>query len=259
LPHEANSSDTGGFLDPEDISQLEEEREFEIAPRVKMAFCWIPPGNFTIGSPAGEKDRQDDEDQVPVRISRGFWLAKTECTQGQWQAVMGSSPSHFKGEELPVESVSWEEVQGFLSELNGQGVLPPEWKWALPTEAQWEYACRAGTMTVFSFGDSLGSRQANFHGGFLDETTADVGSHAANAWGLHDMHGNVFEWCADFYIEEYEGGVDPTGPATGRLRVIRGGSWESQAASCRPANRSNRWSDGRFNNLGFRPALVPSR
>jgi formylglycine-generating enzyme required for sulfatase activity len=235
--------------------QAGEEREFEIAPGVKMAFCWIPPGNFTMGSPAGEKDRQDDEDQVPVRISRGFWLAKTECTQGQWQVVMGNSPSHFKGEELPVESVSWEEVQWFLSELSG---LPPGWKWELPTEAQWEYACRAGTMTVFSFGDSLGSRQANLHGGFWEETTANVGSHAANAWGLHDMHGHVFEWCADCYGEKYAGGVDPAGPATGVDRVIRGGSWLTNAAYCRAANRLHNEPGIRDYDLGFRPALVPS-
>jgi formylglycine-generating enzyme required for sulfatase activity len=182
---------------------------------------------------------------------------------------MGANPSHFTGStQLPVERVSWDDVQGFLGNLNRAGGLPAGWKWALPTEAQWEYACRAGTTTVFSFGDSLSSREANFNGDYpyggasegpYLEKTVGVGSYAANAWGLHDMHGNVWEWCADWYDKTLTGGADPDGPNTGVYRVIRGGSWGNYAANCRAASRNRNDPGHRSNYLGFRPALVPSR
>jgi sulfatase modifying factor 1 len=234
----------------------------------KLAFRYCPPGNFMMGSPAAEKDRSDDEKQVPVRITKGYWLAETECTQGQWQAVMGANPSKFSGSpQLPVGQVSWDDVQGFLEKLNRASGLPVGWKWALPTEAQWEYGCRAGTTTVFSFGDSLGSREANFDGnypygnaskGTYLEKTAAVGSYAANGWGLHDMHGNVWEWCADWYDETLTSGADPEGPNTGVSRVRRGGSWDGSAAFCRAADRNWFQPGNRAYSLGFRPALVPS-
>lgn len=257
-----------GFSWALDGGAVGKSKKIELPGGESMTFQYCPPGNFMMGSPAEEKGHVENENQVPVRISQGFWLARTEVTQAQWKAVMGSNPSHFKGEKLPVESVSWEDVQKFLTKLNEKGGLPDGWKWALPTEAQWEYACRAGTTTVFHFGNSLSSRQANFNGGYpyggapkgpyLDRTM-DAGSYAANAWGLHDMHGNVWEWCADWYERKLKGGVDPQGPSTGVLRVFRGGSWSGGAALCRAADRDSIGPGIRNFGLGFRPALVPSK
>lgn len=232
----------------------------------EMTFCYCPPGSFTMGSPKSEQGRTDKEDQAQVRLSRGFWLARTELTQDQWQAVMGNNPSEFKGAKLPVETVNWEDILKFLEKLNAAGGLPEGWKWALPTEAQWEYACRAGTTTTFSFGESLSSRQANFNGnhpygsaskGPYTGETNTVGSYAANAWGLNDMHGNVYEWCGDWHAKVLEGGVDPMGPLTGVRRVIRGGSMLDKATDCRAAYRLSVEPSDRRAFLGFRPALVP--
>lgn len=222
---------------------------------VIMKFCYCPPGSFTMGSPESEKDRSGDEDQVQVRISKGFWMGQTEVTQGQWAALMGSNPSSFKGDDLPVETVSWEDAQGFISKLNQSVVLPAGWKYALPSEAQWEYACRAGTESVFHFGDVLEGTQANRVG----KRTTKVGNYAANPWGLHDMHGNVWEWCADWYGEKYSGGTDPVGASSGANRVLRGGSWYCDAADCRAAVRLSNVPGHRRHNVGVRPALVPSR
>jgi formylglycine-generating enzyme required for sulfatase activity len=232
-----------------------------------ITFCYCPPGSFTMGSPESEKNRSDNEGPVPVRITKGFWMARTECTQGQWEALMGSNPSQFKGAALPVEQVSWDDVQGFLAKLRQATTLPAGWKYALPSEAQWEYACRAGTSTVFSFGDTLTSGQANFNGkdpygtaqtGVYLEKTAPAGSYPPNAWGLHDMHGNVWEWCADLYAKQLAGGADPAGAASGIHRVYRGGGWLFNAAYCRAASRSLSVPSYRGLSLGFRPALVRS-
>jgi formylglycine-generating enzyme required for sulfatase activity/uncharacterized protein YgiM (DUF1202 family) len=246
-------------------AQIGDTRVVDVGSGVKLTLCYIPPGSFTMGSPASEANRSDDEDQVQVRISKGFWLAKTECTQAQWRAVMGAEPSHFKGDDLPVESVSWEDAQAFMAKLNGKNVLPAGWKWSLPSEAQWEYACRAGTMTATSYGDSLSSMQANFDGnepygsaskGPYLEKTSPVGSYAANAWGLQDMHGNVSEWCSDWYADKLPGGTDPMGAFSGTHRVGRGGSWNFRGLNCRSAGRD--WLDTGFGNDsgGFRCALV---
>ena len=242
---------------------------------VLMKFAFCPPGSFTMGSPAGEEGRGKDEDQVQVRVSKGFWMGQTEVTQGQWKALMGSNPSEFKGDDLPVETVSWNEAQEFIQKLNQSVTVPAGWQYALPTEAQWEYACRAGTESVYSFGDN--ASQLHLHGNFADKnftqyswgdksqddgvgnTTAKVGSYRANKWGLYDMHGNVWEWCADWYGEKLAGGSDPTGATTGAYRVFRGGSWGDFAAGCRAAFRSCNEPGFRRNYLGFRPALVPSR
>ena len=220
----------------------------------KMTFSYCPPGTFTL--------------RHPVRLTQGFWLATTETTQDQWHAVMGNNPSHFKGGNLPVETVSWTDAEQFIANLNSLSGLPAGWKWALPTEAQWVYACRAGTTTEFSFGNALSSQDANFNGKspyggapegpHLEKTTA-VGSYSANPWGLYDMHGNVQEWCADWYEPGVDGikGDDPSGPLTGGTRVFRGGDWNSPASTCR-VNYRSRWpSNRREPILGFRPALVP--
>jgi len=237
-----------------------------------IEMVWCPPGTFSMGSPEDEEGRDDDERQHEVTLTRGYWLAKTECTQGQWESVMGSNPSHFEGSsDLPVESVSWEDVQEWLAKMSERHPLPAGWKWSLPTEAQWEYACRAGGEHegATAFGDSLSSAEANFHGkypyggaseGPYLEKTAEVGSYGANGWGLHDMHGNVMEWCADG-VREYPSGAvtDPTGPRDGFLRVSRGGGWTIHAHYCRSASRGGSSPGVRSYYQGFRPAVSSTR
>ncbi len=242
---------------------------------VLMKFAFCPPGSFTMGSPQSEKQRAEDEDQVQVRISKGFWMGRTEVTQRQWTALMSSNPSQFTGDELPVEKVSWDEAQEFISKLNQNLAPPAGWVYALPTEAQWEYACRAGTENAYSFGDD--ASQLYVHGNFADknctvvnwgdkkqddgvaDTTAKVGSYPANKWGLYDMHGNVWEWCADWKAVTLPGGTDPAGSLTGTSRVNRGGSWASFVSFCRAAFRMDNESEYRNGAVGFRPVIVPSR
>jgi formylglycine-generating enzyme required for sulfatase activity len=234
-----------------------------------IEMIWCPPGTFLMGSPAAEALRGTDESQHEVTLSQGFWLAKTECTQAQWAAVMGTSSSEFPGSRLPVENVSWDEAMTWCQRMNTSARdLPPGMKWTLPTEAQWEYACRAGTTTPFSFGTRLNGREANCDGNypygtstkgpFLEKTT-EVASYAANAWGFLDTHGNVYEWCSDWYgMDYYESSSDrrdPQGPARGSYRVARGGSWNSNAWSCRSAFRYRNTAGRRSSNLGFRPAV----
>jgi formylglycine-generating enzyme required for sulfatase activity len=273
-----------------------EEREFEIAPGVKMTFCWCPAGEFVMGSPADELGHESNEKQVKVKLSNGFWLAKTKVTHAQWRGaggieVSGRPPAfydgkvqltweefaadgilvaNFKGGDLPVERVDWNEVRdwclGMTERLRNDGQLSGDWKLVLPTEAQWEYACRAGTDTALHSGRNLTSEGAC---GNLDEVgwydkntknrTQPVGEKEVNGWGLHDMHGNVFEWCADWYGEELGGGVDPQGAVTGVHRAIRGGSWNYPASNCRAAIRIRYLPGNRGIILGFRPALVPSK
>ncbi len=246
---------------------------------VKMTFCWCPPGEFMIGSPASEEGHASYEDQVRVRITKGYWLARTEVTQGQWASVMGTSVAQQKaqkesfgdatgvGAEHPMYFVSWEEAGAFIEKMNGRGGLPAGWKWGLPSEAQWEYACRAGTTTAFSFGSVLNGKEANCDGNFpygtevkgpYLEGTREVGSYGANEWGLKDMHGNVWEWCGDWFGVKLGGGVDPAGPSTGFTRVLRGGSWIDRAVRCRTALRFWNVPGFRTSIVGFRPALVSS-
>jgi len=246
-------------------SSMEGSREGEMREFGGIEMVWCPAGEFLMGSPVGEADRRDDEKQHRVTLTKGFWMAKTECTQGQWGSVMGSNPSRFKGAELPVETVSWDDVQGWLEKMNKEHPLTAGWKWVLPTEAQWEYACRARTETVFSFGDVLNGKEGNCDGNYpygtsakgpYLEKTASVGNYAPNAWGLHDMHGNVLEWCRDRYDGNYyeDEQNDPTGPTSGTDRVFRGGSWGIFARYCRAAYRGRFTPEDRSVNLGFRPA-----
>ncbi len=221
-----------------------------------QSFALVPSGSFTMGCSSNEEGASSDENQVEVTLSQAFWLAKTEVTQAQWEAVMGSNPSLFKGPNLPVERVSWEDVQAFIAKLNDKQILPNGWKFALPTEAQWEYACRAGEKGPYSGGslDEVGWYKDN-----SDSQTYEVAKKKPNALGLYDMHGNVCEWCADWYEDTLKGGIDPVGPSSGDNRVHRGGAWFCDASSCRAAYRSRSDPGIRFNSLGFRPALVPSR
>jgi len=229
-----------------------------------LKMLWVERGVFEMGSPkgffAGEKGRYSDETQRQVMFSKGFFLGKHEVTQSQWERVMGSEPSKFKGADRPVEQVSWNDAVAFCKKLTDAerraGRLPAGMSYQLPTEAQWEYACRAGTTTAFSFGESLSSLQANISGG-PGETT-EVGTYPANAWGFYDMHGNVYEWCADWYGDYPSGTVrDPVGPADGSDRVERGGSWNGTANNARCADRSRNGPALSDATLGFRLSLRP--
>lgn len=232
-----------------------------------------------MGSSEIEDGRSCDENQVVVTLSQPFWLAKTTVTQAQWKAVMGNNPSYFKGmkipEEnisgndsdslitpifkqganLPVENVSWNDVHSFITKINKQQVMLG-WKFDLPTEAQWEYACRAGEKGPYSGGSLQEVAWFNKNSGFQIH---DVAQKKPNAWGLHDMHGNVWEWCADWYGYTLKGGVDPVGPRSGDTRVRRGGDWSNDGSYCRTSGRRLRGHEGyRSENLGFRLAIVPS-
>jgi len=216
--------------------------------KVKQRLRWIWPGTFMMGSPEREQERLNNETQHEVTLSEGFWLAETACHQALWQTVVGENPSRFKGEQRPVEMVSWEDCQRFIQAINEKR---PGLNLRLPTEAEWEYACRAGTTTPFSFGENVTPEQVNYNG----KQTVVVKSMPCNGWGLFEMHGNVYEWCQDWY-REYPSGpvVDPTGSETGSARVLRGGGWVAYARICRSAFRYYSVPDYRTLNYGFRLA-----
>ncbi len=228
-----------------------------------MEFVFIPPGEFMMGSPEHEPGRYDNEKLHKVILTRGFYMQTTPVTQGQWKAVMGNNPSHFKdcGDDCPVENVSWNDAQEFIKELSR--MTGKEHR--LPTEAQWEYACRAGTDTAYNWGDDADCSKANYGNGWSSECkgtnpgkTMPVGSFPPNAWGLYDMHGNVWEWCQDWYGDYPDGTIkDPVGPENGRSRVRRGGSWGNGAGGLRSAYRSIYSPGGRSINLGFRLLREP--
>ena len=228
---------------------------------VRQTFRWIAPGRFMMGSPTDEPQRDSDEIQHAVILTKGFWLAETACTQELWRVVMGDNPSRFKGERQPVENVSWNDCQEFLVKING---LVPDLELRLPTEAEWEYACRAGTATPFSFGKNITPDQVNYDGGVpyaggekgkYRQQTVEVKSLPANSWGLYEMHGNVWEWCAD-WLGEYlkERVVDPKGPDKGDDRVLRGGSWFIGGWHARSASRNGFVPALRYRSYGFRLA-----
>ncbi len=213
------------------------ELTLDLGNKVTMKLVQIPAGKFQMGSPETEKDRKKDEGpQHEVTISKPFYMGVYEVTQDQYQAVMGSKPSRFIGSRNPVEQVSWNDAVEFcrkLSQQTGKSVR-------LPTEAQWEYACRAGTLTRFSFGDSDGSMDSYaWYSKNSGGQTNPVGQKQPNAWGLYDMHGNVWEWCSDWYADSYvnANNVDPQGPGSGTYRVLRGGSWGGNPRGCRSAAR----------------------
>ena len=231
---------------------------------IRHLFRWCEPETFLMGSPADETERYYDETQHQVTLSRGFWIAETPVTQALWEIFMGDNPRRFKGAELPVEQVSWDDAQRFINKLNG---IKPELQLCLPTEAQWEYACRAGTTTPFSFGENITTDQVNYNGNYpynkgkkgeYRERTIEVKSLPPNGWGLYQMHGNVYEWCQDWYATQYpmQPVTDPQGAASGTYRVLRGGSWFDIGRYCRSARRDAddpARSDGV---IGFRLALA---
>ena len=252
-----------------------------IDPNPPSGLVWIPAGSFTMGSPTSEAGRVSDEVEHTVTLTKGFYMGKYEVTQSQYLAVVGSNPSYFTGDlNRPVEQVNWTDATNYCSLLTQAdrlaGRVPSDWGYRLPTEAEWEYACRAGTTTALHFGSAIHGGMANFHSyweydaaigeiyvaspvGHLDRTTT-VGSYAANGFAVHDLHGNVWEWCQDWYGTYPTGTVvDPTGPNSGSDRVRRGGSWDNHGRNCRAAVRFSfnptYWND----HVGFRVVLAPGQ
>jgi len=222
---------------------------------LSMEMFLIPAGKFLMGSPEGEKGRSTNEGPLhEVTISRAFYMGVFEVTQEQYEAVMGKDPSHFKGAKNPVETVSWHDAVDFckkLAEKTGKKVR-------LPTEAEWEYACRAGSKTRFCFGDDeTDLRDHTWYTANSDSKTHPAGEKTPNAWGLYDMHGNVWEWCSDCWAVSYANAKneDPQGPASGAFRVLRGGGWNVNPTYCRSALRFRSSPDDRYLNLGFRVAV----
>ena len=192
----------------------------------------------------------------PVILTKGFYLGKFEVTQEQYEKVMGNNPSEFKGDKLPVETVSWNDAVEFCDELNKKERIPRGWAFALPTETQWEYACRAGTTTAYSWGNEITPQLANYKNNGLKKTV-EVGSYSANPWGFFDMHGNVWEWTTDASGPYASGAqTDPfNAGATGSNRVIRGGAWSRAPSNLRSGHRDNSFPTDRPSNAGFRVAL----
>ncbi len=240
-----------GYISGDSATTVSTGNKIVVQP-MNYEMVYIPPGTFQLGSPSSEWGRDDDERQHGVKLIRGFYLGVTEVTQVQWRKVMGSSPSYFKNcDECPVEQVSWEDCQEFIRRLNRmEGTA----KYRLPTEAQWEYACRAGCQGAYCFGNNSDKLdQYAWYSNKYRGKTHPVAGKKPNAWGLYDMHGNVWEWCSDWYGDYPSGSVtDPDGPSTGSRRVSRGGSWVSSAGGCRSAYRSNVDLSYRSSSLGFR-------
>lgn len=231
--------------------------EKNIVNTIGMELVLIPAGTFMMGCDRNFINCYADETPPhQVNISKAFYLGKYEVTQAEWVAVMGSNPSKYKGRTNPVEQVSWDDVQEFIHNLNEK---EGHTRYRLPTEAEWEYAARAGSKTAYSFGDD--ARQLGSYAWYDRESGPySVGQKRANKWGLYDMHGNVYEWVADWYQEDYyaeSSGEDPVGPSSGTYRVIRGGSWFFSSEDCRSANRNFNSPDHRISSLGFRLACSP--
>ena len=247
---------------------LQAQQPKEITNSIGMKLMLIPKGTFMMGSPESEECRDKDENQHEVTISKDYYLGVYEVTQAQYEKVMGRNPSYFQGAivgnenaDLPVDRVSWEDAVEFCKKLSD---LPEEKKagrvYRLPTEAEWEYACRVGSKTAYSFDDEEGLLPEY---GWIKRNSSNrthtVGLLEPNAWGLYDLHGNVWEWCSDRHGEYPKGAVsDPTGPCEGSNRVIRSGGWYGEAALCRSALRRGHVPSIRLNSHGFRLALSSS-
>ncbi len=231
-------------------------RELVLPEGTSIRFRWCPPATFTMGSPSTEEGHAPDETRHRVRLTKGFWMGETAVTQRQWKAVMGSNPSDVARMDNPVTNVSWNDCMDFIKKVNAQLGCAMR----LPTEAEWEYACRAGTDGPYS-GTGLLEDMGWHSGGSYGEARASGSSHPVarkqpNAWGLYDMHGNVWEWCSDWYGGYPTAEVaDPVGPQEGELKVRRGGSWQDEAVACRSAYRFVFAPDSRHSLLGFRAAL----
>jgi formylglycine-generating enzyme required for sulfatase activity len=248
-----------------------------ITNSIGMKLVYIPPGKFLMGSPRSELERSGDELQHEVEITQGFFMGAFHVTQEQYQKIMGTNPSYFSStgnardrvagldtQRFPVENSSWKEAKKFCSQLSAK-----EGKtYRLPTEAQWEYACRAGTTTPFYFGATISTDQANYSGDFVYGNgqkgvfrgrTTEVGSFPPNAFGLYDMHGNVWQWCEDWYDAKYYENspqADPLNATPGKDRVLRGGASDSLPKSCRSARRLSDAPDAFSSDFGFRIVLL---
>ena len=261
------------------------QKEIQKEVAIEMELIGILAGTVTMGSPADEKNRFEDEAQVSVTLTQSFELGKTEVTQGQWKEVMGTEPwdgqKYVKADkDCPATYVNWGDATEFCKKLTAierkSGKLKADEEYRLPTEAEWEYACRAGTETAFSFGDdesklgeyawwggfdlaalTKGEVKAGGGNAAREQYAHTVGTKKPNPWGLHDMHGNVAEWCSDWYGDSLAGGTDPVGPEEGSSRVFRGGGWWPDPGFCRSARRVNLPSDRR-SFLGFRVASSQS-
>jgi len=235
-----------------------------VVPKSGPEMVWLEPGRFNMGSPVDEQGRDPDENpRHEVTLSNGFWIGKFEITQNQYRAIKRRNPSHFQGGDNPVEKVSWNDAIAYCERLTKrhQMEIPAGYTFRLPTEAEWEYACRAGTTSKFSFGNN--DSELGDYGWFLDTSNFEThpgGRKNPNPWGLYDMHGNVWEWCMDPYLDSY---VDrnPSGRSAEDAfseRVFRGGGWSYLSEDCRSANRD--WGKPSLKNsdLGFRIVLGPS-
>ena len=249
-----------GWADAIGVDQYGIYADFSIT-KVVQRMRLILPGEFMMGSPANESGRREWEILHKVILTRSFWLADTACTQALWQAVMGKNPSYFKGAQRPVEILNWHDCKRFIYEISS---LKPGLEFRLPTEAEWEYACRAETRTPFWFGDNITTEQVNYQGeypyaggekGKYRGETVEVKSLPCNVWGLYQMHGNVWEWCSDWFGDyPTERVIDPGGSSSGTLRVLRGGCWNNGGVNVRSAYRSNNLSSDRLEGTGFRLA-----
>jgi formylglycine-generating enzyme required for sulfatase activity len=259
------------------ITQAEPVKEGEncvvpLPQGVKLEMIWVKPGTFTMGSSEDELGRFKDEFQHEVTLTHGYWLGKYEVTQGQYEVVMGVNPSASKEDDLPVEKVSWFDAKEFCAKLTAlekaAGRLPEGYSYTLPTEAQWEYACRAGTTTALNSGKDLTYRdrcsnlnEVGWYDKNSDKKTHPVGQKQPNAWGLYDMHGNVWEWCLDRCddngkADTYTAGIKDPLSTQGSSRVFRGGSKIVVARECRSAGRNYYGPGSRYDDLGFRVALA---
>jgi formylglycine-generating enzyme required for sulfatase activity len=235
-----------------------------LAADSQVPFIWCPPGEFLMGSPKSESGRKDGvEDQVSVKLSKGFWISSYEWQQKDWQAIEGSNPSETKGETMPVTNVGWNDAIEHCAKLNALGILPSGYKFTLPTEAQWEYACRAGTNSALYNGKNLSGLTSCTN---LDpiawyrlnsaEKLHPVGGKKPNKWGAFDMLGNVWEWCLDSYADKLPGGSDPVNLEDGQGKVTRGGAWWAHSLRSRSADRGSSDADYRFKAVGFRVCII---
>jgi formylglycine-generating enzyme required for sulfatase activity len=228
------------------------EEKADLGKGLNLEMVLIPAGKFMMGSPASEKGRSIVETQHEVTLTKPYYMGKYEVTQEQWEAVMGDNPSKIKGEKFPVTNISWKDCHEFIKKLNEK----TNGEYRLPTEAEWEFACRAGTTTAYSFGGKITPKDA-IYGASGIRAPAVIGSYKPNTFGLYDMHGNVGEWCEDWFKELPQGtAIDPKGPAMSNGRVLRGGSfwWES---TVRSSSRSNFPPTSRNFDFGFRLAKTP--
>lgn len=259
---QAKDEPTAGKVGSAPKESSGKEAVIDLGKGIKLDMVLIPAGKFKMGSPASEKGRFNpaskigsevgDETQHEVTLTKPFYMGKFEVTQEQWETVMGNNPSSkTKGAKLPVTDVSWNDSKEFIKKLNAS----TKGNYRLPSEAEWEYACRAGTSTVYSFGDNLTNSDANINGGGIKA----VGSYKPNAFGLYDMHGNVFEWCEDWYGDYPAGAItDPKGPAIEKCHISRGGAYTCTVLGVRSAYRnSDLGPTDRFGSFGFRLARTP--